>query len=121
MGGFCVKARERAESKVVQRQRFSLVSRHDRGLLVTSCVGRVGSIRKRERGCLVGVFDDLAGKAQEFIQDNDEAIQAGIEKAGDLVDEKTDGKFAGQVDAVQGAASDYVNKVDATSPQETNG
>ncbi|MGG5172787.1 antitoxin [Pseudarthrobacter sp. J1738] len=60
----------------------------------------------------VSVFDDLKGKAQELINSNSEAIKDGIEKAGDFVDEKTGGKFAGQVDAVQKGASDFVEKND---------
>ncbi|WP_281450421.1 antitoxin [Paenarthrobacter nitroguajacolicus] len=65
----------------------------------------------------VGLIDDLKGKAQGLIQGNEEAIQNGIEKAGDFVDEKTGGKFAGQVDAVQNAASDFVAKNDG-EPQQ---
>ncbi|MFJ5957991.1 antitoxin [Paenarthrobacter sp. NPDC092416] len=65
----------------------------------------------------VGLIDDLKGKAQELIQGNEEAIQDGIEKAGDFVDEKTGGKFAGQVDSVQSAASDFVAKVDGEAEQ----
>jgi len=65
----------------------------------------------------VGLIDDLKGKAQGLIQGNEEAIQNGIEKAGDFVDEKTGGKFAGQVDAVQNAASDFVAKND-DEPQQ---
>lgn len=59
----------------------------------------------------MGLFDDLQGKAKDLIKGNEEAIQDGIEKAGDIFDDKTDGKFADQVDLVQGAASDYVAKV----------
>ncbi|MDI2034245.1 hypothetical protein PJL15_01359 [Paenarthrobacter nitroguajacolicus] len=65
----------------------------------------------------MGLIDDLKGKAQGLIQGNEEAIQNGIEKAGDFVDEKTGGKFAGQVDAVQNAASDFVAKNDG-EPQQ---
>jgi hypothetical protein len=60
----------------------------------------------------VGLIDDLKGKAQGLIQGNEEAIKNGIEKAGDFVDQKTGGKFAGQVDAVQNAASNFVAKND---------
>ncbi|MCF3140122.1 antitoxin [Paenarthrobacter sp. AR 02] len=60
----------------------------------------------------VGIIDDLKGKAQGLIQGNEEAIKNGIEKAGDFIDEKTGGKFAGQVDSVQNAASDFVAKND---------
>ncbi|WP_347110807.1 antitoxin [Paenarthrobacter sp. S56] len=65
----------------------------------------------------VGLIDDLKGKAQGLIQGNEEAIRNGIEKAGDFVDEKTGGKFAGQVDAVQNAASDFVAKSDGEAAQ----
>ncbi|AMB42466.1 hypothetical protein A5N17_18135 [Arthrobacter sp. D2] len=60
----------------------------------------------------MGLIDDLKGKAQGLIQGNEEAIKNGIEKAGDFVDQKTGGKFAGQVDAVQNAASNFVAKND---------
>lgn len=60
----------------------------------------------------MGLFDDLQGKAQDLITGNEEAIQDGIEKVGDFVDEQTGGKFAEQVDLVQGAASDFVAKMD---------
>lgn len=60
----------------------------------------------------MGLIDDLKGKAQGLIQGNEEAIKNGIEKAGDFVDQKTGGKFAGQVDAVQNAASNFVSKND---------
>ena len=58
----------------------------------------------------MGLIDDLKGKAQGLIQGNEEAIKNGIEKAGDFVDQKTGGKFAGQDDAVQNAASNFVAK-----------
>jgi hypothetical protein len=65
----------------------------------------------------VGLIDDLKGKAQGLIQGNEEAIQNGIEKAGDFVDQKTGGKFASQVDAVQNAASDFVATTDGDAAQ----
>jgi hypothetical protein len=60
----------------------------------------------------VGLLDDLKGKAQDLIGGNEEAIKGGIEKAGDFVDDKTGGRFTGQVDAVQNAASDFVGNLD---------
>jgi hypothetical protein len=65
----------------------------------------------------VGLIDDLKGTAQGLIQGNEEAIQNGIEKAGDFVDQKTGGKFASQVDAVQNAASDFVATTDGDAAQ----
>jgi len=60
----------------------------------------------------VSVFDDLKGKAQELVQGNEQAIKDGIEKVGDFIDEKTGGKFADQVDAVQDGASNLVENLD---------
>ncbi|MEZ2371295.1 antitoxin [Arthrobacter sp. RCC_34] len=60
----------------------------------------------------VSVFDDLKGKAQDLVQGNEQAIKDGIEKVGDFIDEKTGGKFAGQVDAVQDGASNLVENLE---------
>ena len=49
----------------------------------------------------MGLLDDLKGKAQGLIRGNEQAIKDGIEKAGDFVDSKTGGKYAGHVDKVQ--------------------
>ncbi|MBT2512163.1 antitoxin [Arthrobacter sp. ISL-30] len=58
----------------------------------------------------VGLIDDLKGKAQGLIGGNKEAIKDGIGKAGDFIDQKTGGKYAGHVDKVQNAASDFVGR-----------
>ncbi|WP_370959136.1 antitoxin [Arthrobacter sp. RCC_34] len=60
----------------------------------------------------MSVFDDLKGKAQDLVQGNEQAIKDGIEKVGDFIDEKTGGKFAGQVDAVQDGASNLVENLE---------
>ncbi|WP_405498724.1 antitoxin [Nocardia sp. NBC_00511] len=49
-------------------------------------------------------FKEAAGKAAELAGQHADKLEPLIEKAGDLVDEKTEGKFAGQVDKVQEAA-----------------
>jgi hypothetical protein len=59
---------------------------------------------------LVGLLDDLKGKAQGLIRGNEQAIKDGISKAGDFVDSKTGGKYASQVDKVQVGASTLVDK-----------
>ncbi|MCW2778695.1 MAG: hypothetical protein JWN17_2420 [Frankiales bacterium] len=59
----------------------------------------------------MGLFDqvkDAAGKATELAGEHSEQVQAGIEKAGDAVDDRTDGRFAGQVDKAQELAADRV-------------
>ncbi|ALG29318.1 antitoxin [Glutamicibacter halophytocola] len=54
-------------------------------------------------------FDDLRGKAEEFAKENPEQVSQGIDQVGDFIDDKTGGKFAEQVDGIQGGANDYLN------------
>ncbi|MFE9581983.1 antitoxin [Nocardia sp. NPDC006044] len=49
-------------------------------------------------------FKNLANKALDLAQQNADKVETVIDKAGDLVDQKTDGKFASQVDSAQEAA-----------------
>lgn len=60
----------------------------------------------------MGVFDkvqDALGgdgggavdKAKDLINQHEDKVDQGIEKAGDMVDDKTGGKFSGQVDQGQ--------------------
>ncbi|UZX02762.1 antitoxin [Arthrobacter sp. CDRTa11] len=65
----------------------------------------------------MGLIDDLKGKAQGLIHGNEQAIKDGITKAGDFVDTKTGGKYAGHVDKVQDGASKFVDKNDGTPDQ----
>ena len=65
----------------------------------------------------MGLIDDLKGKAQGLIHGNEQAIKDGINKAGDFVDTKTGGKYAGHVDKVQDGASKLVDKNDGTPDQ----
>jgi hypothetical protein len=59
---------------------------------------------------LVGLIDDLKGKAQGLIRGNEQAIKNGINKAGDFVDTKTGGKYSGHVDKIQHGASKLIDK-----------
>ena len=43
----------------------------------------------------------MLDKAKEFIDKNDEKIDKAVEKAGDLIDEKTGGKYADKIDKAQ--------------------
>lgn len=58
----------------------------------------------------MGLIDDLKGKAQGLIHGNERAIKDGITKAGDFVDTKTGGKYAGHVNKVQDGASKLIDK-----------
>ncbi|ONM50740.1 hypothetical protein B0T44_18045 [Nocardia donostiensis] len=52
----------------------------------------------------------MADKALGLARKNADKVDTAIEKAGDLVDKKTGGKYAGQVDAAQEAAKKAVRK-----------
>ena len=55
---------------------------------------------------------DLFKKAKGAAAEHKDAVKDGIDKAGDFVDEKTDGKYAEHVDKGQDAAKDFVDKLD---------
>lgn len=55
-------------------------------------------------------FKNLANKAMDLAQQNSDKVEMAIDKAGDLVDKQTDGKFVGQVDAAQDAAKKAIRK-----------
>ncbi|WP_084082602.1 antitoxin [Corynebacterium freneyi] len=52
----------------------------------------------------MGIFD----KAKQFAEDNPDKVNQGIDKAGDLVDERTGGKHSEQVDKAQDAARKHL-------------
>jgi hypothetical protein len=62
----------------------------------------------------MGIFD----KAKDAIGEHSEQVAAGIDKAGDFVDEKTDGKYVGQVDQGQEMAKDRLREFTADQPEQ---
>lgn len=57
-------------------------------------------------------ISDWFKKAKGAAAENVDAVKDGIEKAGDFVDEKTDGKYSEQVDKGQEAATDFIEKLE---------
>lgn len=55
----------------------------------------------------MGLFDKIGDLAKQ----NEDKIEQGIEQVGDLIDEKTGGKYAAQVDQAQEAANDQLDKL----------
>ncbi|BBY56585.1 antitoxin [Mycobacterium koreense] len=51
-------------------------------------------------------------KAKDLLSKNADKVDQAIDKAGDFVDGKTEGKYADTVDKVQDAAKKAVNKTD---------
>lgn len=61
----------------------------------------------------MGILDNLGDMAKE----NQDKIEQGIEQAGDFVDEKTGGKFEGQVNQAQDFAKDQLHKLTGEGQQ----
>jgi hypothetical protein len=62
----------------------------------------------------MGIFD----KAKDAVSEHSEQINAGIDKAGDLVDDKTQGKYVEQVDQGQEMAKDKLRDSAADEPDQ---
>jgi len=59
----------------------------------------------------VGIGDFL-DKAKDLAAENKDQVDDVIDRAGDMIDEKTDGKYSDQVDQGQEAAKDFVEGLD---------
>jgi hypothetical protein len=62
----------------------------------------------------MGIFD----KAKDAMGEHSEQVDAGIDKAGDAVDERTGSKHAGQVDQGQEMAKDKLADFTADEPEQ---
>ena len=62
----------------------------------------------------MGIFD----KAKDAVSEHSEQIDAGIDKAGDLVDDKTQGKYVEQVDQGQELAKDKLSEMRTDEPEK---
>ncbi len=57
----------------------------------------------------MGIFDQIKDaasgenldKAKDFVNEHEAQVDQGIERAGDMIDEKTGGRYAGKVDQAQ--------------------
>ena len=55
-------------------------------------------------------------KVKSLVSQNADKVDQAIDKVGDIVDQKTQGKYASQVDKVQDAAKKAVDKSDPQTP-----
>ena len=62
----------------------------------------------------MGIFD----KAKDAMSGQQDKVDAGVEKAGDMVDEKTESKYAEQVDQGQEMAKDQMGGVTGDQPEQ---
>ena len=54
---------------------------------------------------------NLKDKAEDLAEAHGEKISDGLEKAGDFIDDKTDGKHSDKIDTAVDKAKDYVEKL----------
>lgn len=59
----------------------------------------------------------LFDKAKDLLAKNSDKVEAAIDKAGDIVDQKTQGKYAEHVDKVQEAAKKALAEDDPENPK----
>ena len=64
----------------------------------------------------MGMFDEMKDKAGELAREHGDKIDDAIEKAGNMVDEKTGGKHSDKIDAAQQKARDAADKLAGDSP-----
>ncbi|MER5185602.1 antitoxin [Streptomyces sp. NPDC002896] len=57
---------------------------------------------------------NLKDKAEDLAKAHGDKISEGLEKAGDLIDDKTDGKHNDKIDTAVDKAQDYVVKLGET-------
>jgi hypothetical protein len=62
----------------------------------------------------MGIFD----KAKDAMGEHGEQVDAGIDKAGDFVDERTDSKYVDQVDQGQEMAKEKLRKDSVDQPEQ---
>jgi hypothetical protein len=62
----------------------------------------------------MGIFD----RAKDALSGQREHLDAAVEKAGDFVDEKTEGKYAEQVDKGQEMTRDKLADLTADEPEQ---
>ena len=60
----------------------------------------------------MGFLDKVKG----LVSKNADKVETAIDKAGDIVDQKTQGKYTSQVNKVQDAAKKAVDKTDPQTP-----
>ena len=77
-------------------------------LVVTSMALVIGSCRVRPMGFL--------DKVKSLVAKNADKVDTAIDKAADIVDQKTQGKYASQVDKVQDVAKKAVDKTNPQTP-----
>ncbi|MFF2655566.1 antitoxin [Streptomyces sp. NPDC058045] len=70
------------------------------------------------------MFDNLKNlkdKAEDLAEEHGDKIQDGLEKLGEFVDDKTDGKHSDKIDTAVDKAQEYVGKLGEKDSDDTKG
>jgi uncharacterized protein YjbJ (UPF0337 family) len=54
---------------------------------------------------------DLIAKAKDMVARNKDTAKEGVEKAGDTIDEKTEGKHSDRIDQAEDAAKGFIEDI----------
>jgi uncharacterized protein YjbJ (UPF0337 family) len=60
----------------------------------------------------MGFLDDIKGQAEELVDQHGDKVSDGIDKAADLIDEKTGGKLGDKADLGADKAKDALDALD---------
>ncbi|MFJ7912139.1 antitoxin [Kitasatospora sp. NPDC096204] len=55
---------------------------------------------------------NIADKATDLAREHGDAIGQGLDKVGDAIDDRTDGKYSGQIDTGVEKAKDFLRNLD---------
>lgn len=66
----------------------------------------------------MGFLDDAKKKLTEAVDKHGSKIDAGIDKAADMADRKTKGKYRGQIRSGAGKAKDVLEKLDEPNKRD---
>ncbi|MFI9323068.1 antitoxin [Kitasatospora aureofaciens] len=55
---------------------------------------------------------NLADKATDLAREHGDVLGQGLEKVGDVIDDRTDGKYSGQIDTGVEKAKDFLRNLD---------
>ncbi|MER7667140.1 antitoxin [Kitasatospora sp. NPDC096128] len=62
---------------------------------------------------------NIADKATDLAREHSDVLGQGLEKVGDVIDDRTDGKYSGQIDTGVEKAKDFLRNLDeAGKPAE---
>ena len=69
----------------------------------------------------MGIFDKLKKQATAAVDQHGDKIAQGLDKAADVVDQKTGGKHSSQIDKGLGTTKDALDKLDGKDDDIPNG